>query len=88
MFSLKEFQTVIVISQMDLDKSYPSIFELLWYSQLPCFDVKDVTSKKSGQFGLIKGCSWKGVSLPCSAIFNMAPTDRSVNLPVNCARSK
>ena len=30
--------------KMDMDKSYPSLFELLWYSQLPCFDVVNVTT--------------------------------------------
>ena len=33
--------------KIDLDKSYPALFELLWYSQLPCFDVLNVTSFKS-----------------------------------------
>ena len=32
---------------MDLDKSYPSLFELLWYSQLPCFDVINITTTKA-----------------------------------------
>ena len=27
-----------------MDKSYPSLFELLWYSQLPCFDVVNITT--------------------------------------------
>ena len=39
-------------SNMDLEKSYPALFEVLWYSQLPCFDVKDVTSKERDQYGL------------------------------------
>ena len=34
--------------KIDLDKSYPALFELLWYSQLPCFDVMNVTSFESG----------------------------------------
>ena len=34
--------------KIDLDKSYPSLFELLWYSQLPCFDVLNVTSFELG----------------------------------------
>ena len=33
---------------IDLDKSYPNLFELLWYSQLPCFDVLNVTSFELG----------------------------------------
>ena len=34
---------------MDLDKSYPSLFELLWYSQLPCFDVINITTTKADE---------------------------------------
>ena len=31
---------------MDLEGSYKSLFELLWYSQLPCFNVLNITSEK------------------------------------------
>ena len=37
--------------KIDLDKSYRALFELLWYSQLPCFDVLDVTSQLHEEFG-------------------------------------
>ena len=37
--------------KMDLEKSYPALFELLWYSQMPCFDMINVTSAKNHQFG-------------------------------------
>jgi hypothetical protein len=36
---------------MDIEKSYSALFELLWYSQMPCFDVKGVTSQKRNEFG-------------------------------------
>ena len=36
---------------MNLDKSYPHMFELLWYSQLPCFDIVNVTTKASEDHG-------------------------------------
>ena len=36
---------------INLDKSYQSLIELLWYSQLPCFDVVNVTSKVNEEFG-------------------------------------
>ena len=29
---------------MDLQKSYASLFELLWYSQMPCYDILNVTT--------------------------------------------
>ena len=31
--------------KMNLDTSYDSFFEILWYTQLPCFDVENVTSE-------------------------------------------
>jgi hypothetical protein len=36
---------------MDIEKSYSALFELLWYSQMPCYDVKGVTSQKKNEFG-------------------------------------
>ncbi len=29
---------------LDMTAAYSSLFELLWYSQLPCFDVEHYTS--------------------------------------------
>ena len=59
---------------MDLQKSYESLFEILWYSQVPCFDVNSVTSETKGQFGMLKSCQWKGMEIPCSKIFTTFPT--------------
>ena len=50
------------------------LIEILWNTQLPCFDVKEVTSEKIQQRGLLKTCFWKGVNVPCSAIFKTMPT--------------
>ena len=36
---------------LDLNASYHSIFELLWYSQLPCFDILNVTTIGHEDFG-------------------------------------
>ena len=36
---------------MDFEKGYRGIFEMLWYSQMPCFDIKDVTSSKNDEHG-------------------------------------
>jgi hypothetical protein len=65
-------------NSMDLEKSYDSLFEVLWYTQLPCFDVKGVTSKKKDEFGLLKACIWKGVRIPCALIFKTSPTDQGM----------
>ena len=68
-----------VYQNIDLEKSYPALFELLWYSQLPCFDVLNITSSSgSSSRALIKSCIWKGETLNCSSIFTMYPTDRGM----------
>ena len=44
---------------LDMDKSYEAMFELLWYSQMPCFDVKGLTSQAKDQISFLKRCFWK-----------------------------
>ena len=34
-------------ASLDLEKSYTSLFEQMWYSQLPCFDVINVTTQEN-----------------------------------------
>ena len=60
------------------EKGYRSLFEILWYKQLPCFDVRNTTSDKNNQHGMIKYCEWKGRRLPCSALFKTSPSDRGM----------
>ena len=47
------------------------LFEILWSTQLPCFDAKGTRS-------MLKACMWKGMKVPCSAIFKTMPTDRGM----------
>ena len=63
---------------MNLQKSYDSLFEILWHTQLPCFDVAGVTSDEKNQFGLLKRCYWKGMEVPCSKIFRTFPTNQGM----------
>ena len=63
---------------MNLQKSYSSLFEILWYTQLPCFDVEGVTSDEKNQYGLLKACYWKGMEIACSKIFKTFPTDQGM----------
>ena len=51
---------------------------MLWYSNLPCFDVYGVTSEVPYEKALIKACFWKGKYVPCAAIFKSIPTDRGM----------
>ena len=36
---------------VDFENSYDSLFELMWYSQMPCFDMINVTSARNHEFG-------------------------------------
>ena len=61
-----------------MTKAYQNLFEILWYSQLPCFDVKGITSVEKDQLSMIKRCYWRGEPMECSAIFKTTPTDRGM----------
>ena len=63
---------------MDMVASYQNLFEVLWYSQLPCFDVKNITSNSPGEASIIKKCYWKGKEMNCPSIFKTLPTDRGM----------
>ena len=73
---------------LDLEKSYDNLFEILWYSQLPCFDVRNVTSDAPHQMSVIKNCAWKGLEINCSAIFKTLPTDRGMCCTFNMERAE
>ena len=68
----KEFGTI------DMEKSYQKLFEIMWYSQMPCFDVQGVTSEVQDEMSMVKRCLWKGKDISCSAIFDTRPTDRGM----------
>jgi len=63
---------------LDSDGSYAALFELLWYSQMPCFDVKGLTSEAKDELSFLKRCYWKGHRINCNAIFQQHPTDRGM----------
>ena len=73
---------------MNLDKSYKALFEILWYTQLPCFDVKDVTSNSKDQMSIIKKCYWKEKEISCPAIFKTLPTDRGMCCAFNIEKAE
>ncbi len=77
--SLKSFEV------LDLQKSYNDLFEIMWYSQLPCFDVNGVTSRKRDQSAMVKRCIWKGMPINCASIFKTFPTDRGMCCTFNMA---
>ena len=70
---------------MDLSVSYPYFFELLWYSQLPCSDVKTLTSGYRDEKSFMKRCYWEEIQVDCNSIFKMRPTDRGMCCTFNAA---
>ena len=73
---------------MDSISSFPSMFELLWYSGNPCFDVAKFTSDKLHEKSLIKHCVWKGRAINCSQVFTMTPTDKGMCCRFDLKKSK
>ena len=54
---------------LDLERSYQPLFELLWYSQMPCTDIKGLTSEVKDELSFIKKCYWKEKEVTCNQIF-------------------
>ena len=73
---------------IDMKASYQNLFQILWYSQLPCFDVKNITSKSPGETSIIKKCYWKGEEMPCPSIFKALPTDRGMCCVFNMKKAE
>jgi len=61
-----------LFKRLNQTASYKSLFSMMWYSTLPCFDVQSVTSSVDGEKGMLRSCQWKGTTVPCSAIFTQA----------------
>ena len=64
---------------VDMERIYDTLFEILWYIPMTCFDTYYIdnvpTVRQHGNAG-IKSCMWKGVRMPCSKLFTVPPTDR------------
>ncbi len=75
---IKTNQVMKTISNLDRTKDFRNIFQTMWYSGLPCFDLKNVTANREGDRSILKYCEWKGKPIPCSAIFSTFPTDRGM----------
>jgi hypothetical protein len=74
--NITAYQTLF--NRLNKTSSFQFLFSTLWYSTMPCFDVKGLTSEKQGEKSLLKFCQWKGVAVPCSAIFKTFPTERGM----------
>ena len=74
--------------QINISKSYEKLFELLWYTRLPCFDVKHVTSKEKDEMSVIKRCYWRGKMVDCASIFVTRSTDHGMCCTFNLGNAE
>jgi len=65
-------------SRLNMSVAYKSLFSMMWYASLPCFDINGVTSQDEGDAEYIRSCSWKGKQIPCSTIFRQFPTEMAM----------
>ena len=80
-YSKDQFESI------DMTVAYESLFEILWYTQLPCFDVMGTTSERDQQFSMLKSCYWRGRQTPCSDLFQTVSTDRGMCCSLNQMRA-
>jgi hypothetical protein len=73
---ISEFKSVF--GRIDRKVALSSLFTILWYATLPCFDLKGVTSAKDGEKALLKTCIWKG-TLDMTLIFTLNLTTKKPN---------
>ena len=72
----------------EIDKAYQSMFNLLWYSQLPCNDIVGITSSYNDELSFIKRCYWKKIPMNCNAIFQKRPTDAGMCCSFNIEKAE
>ena len=66
-----------MIKRINMNDAHQSILKSLWYSSIPCFDIRNISEKKD-DMSLLRYCEWKGVPISCSAIFTTFPTDNGL----------
>ncbi len=69
--------------QLDLTRASSNLFELLWFSTLPCSSIIE-----GRDYSMLKKCEWMGQEIPCSNIFTMSPTDRGMCCVFNMAAAE
>ena len=74
-------------SNLNFTQAYEKLFELFWYSRLPCFDVRNVTSKERDEMSVIKRCYWQSKLVDCSSIFVTRSSDRGMCCAFNVGKA-
>ena len=73
---------------LDLETSYMPLFKALWYSTLPCSDIKGVTSEVKGELSFLKKCYWKEREVDCNKIFQKRPTNHGMCCSFNMKKAE
>ena len=76
--ALKKAEMISMFQRINLTQAYESIITTLWNSNTPCFDLRNKTSDINGEGSILRYCQWKGITIPCSAIFTTVPTDQGL----------
>ena len=66
-----------MLKRLDMVKAYQWIIRALWYSFIPCFDVRNITADMY-EMSMLRYCEWRGEPISCSAIFTTFPTDKGL----------
>ena len=62
----------------NMTKLYPNLFEILWYSSLPCSHLEGLADEF-----VMKSCEVAGVKVDCSQLFIKVPTDSGMCCALN-----
>ena len=67
-----------MFARLNQTAAYKALFANLWYSTLPCFDIRGTTADRDGDSSMLKYCEWKGTQISCASIFVTFPTDKGM----------
>ena len=71
----KQNDVTDMFRRLNLSQSFQNIYSILWNARNPCFETAE---KGSLGKSFLKDCKWKGLNMPCSAIFSSIPTDKGM----------
>ena len=70
-------EIIDMFKRIQMEQAYQSLLQSLWYSFIPCFDVRNITFSLS-EMSLLRYCEWRGIPIDCSSIFTTFPTDQGL----------
>lgn len=70
-----------------IERNSDAFKELLWNSNVPCFDKTHLTEYE-GETAMLRKCLWKGKDLPCRELFVATPADVGICCTFNAARAE